>query len=92
MSKRATLRCCASCMWVFKRTPGTDETGCPQCGFGHYGARFALGPSCYRARITQRPWFERQMAKRADELHRIVRDTARATNTIQPADGAAVER
>lgn len=83
MSKSASLRCCASCMWVFRRTAETEQTGCPECGFGHYGARYALGPSCYRALVTQSPWMDRQLAKERARLEKIVRDsTARLTGTI----------
>lgn len=73
MSKRATLRCCASCMWVFRRTPKTDQDGCPQCGFGHYGARYALGNACYRAEHTQTFWFDRKMADERVRLQSIIR-------------------
>ena len=72
MSKRATLRCCASCMWVFRRTPKTDQNGCPQCGFGHYGARYALGNACYRAEHTQQFWFNRRMDAERVRLQAIV--------------------
>ena len=72
MSKRATLRCCASCMWVFRRTPKTDQDGCPQCGFGHYGARYALGNACYRAEHTQKFWFNRKMADERVRLQSII--------------------
>jgi hypothetical protein len=68
MSKKATLRCCASCMWVYR---GPTKP-CPQCGWASYGARFALGPACYRYEVTQKPWFDRQMDKRRQELWAII--------------------
>lgn len=72
MSKTAKLRCCASCMWVFRSTPKTDQTGCPRCGFGHYGARYALGDACYRAEYTQGPWLRRKLAAEQERLQDII--------------------
>ncbi len=47
MSQRAKLRCCASCMWIFYRTPETNASGCPKCSFAHYGARYVFGKQAY---------------------------------------------
>lgn len=44
------------------------------CGFGHYGARFALGDACYEAARTQKPWFDRQMQRERERLQKFIRD------------------
>lgn len=84
MSKRALLRCCASCMWVFRRTPKTDQEGCPQCGFGHYGARYALGNACYRAEHTQQFWFARKLDAERARLQSIIRRNPPKTFGVAP--------
>lgn len=57
-STRATLRCCASCEWIFKLT-GTEM--CPKCGFAHYGAHYVYGSKCYSYAKTQKPWIDKKM-------------------------------
>ncbi len=68
MSKKASLRCCGSCMWIYK---GADRT-CPQCQWASYGARYVFGDKAYRYAKTQRPWFEWQMAQRRQQLWQII--------------------
>ena len=65
MSLRAELRVCASCEWIFRRPA---ETGCPKCGWAHYGARYVYGNAAYRFAKTQEPWFKRAMSKHAEKL------------------------
>lgn len=61
MSQRAVLRVCASCEWVF-RSPSAND-GCPECGFGHYGARYVYGDKAYQYERTQEPWIQKQILK-----------------------------
>lgn len=63
VTSRAKLRICGRCSWIFEA--GTD---CPKCGFCSYGARYVLGDSCYRLKVSQRKWFEYQMSLRARQL------------------------
>lgn len=72
MTKAAKLRVCASCSWFFKLTPDTAQTGCPKCGFAHYGARYAYGKQAYQLAVTQQPWIDFQTSK----LHNEVRKTS----------------
>ena len=67
---QAKLRVCARCEWVFKRNKCTDENGCPQCGFAHYGARYSYGDIAYLYVRTQKPWFERKMNEYVYDLIR----------------------
>lgn len=67
IAKMAALRVCASCEWIFKGGPG-----CPQCGFGSYGAHFAFGDAAYRYARTQRPWRERKMAAYSMQLDKQI--------------------
>lgn len=69
MKKPASLRVCASCEWVF-----TGGVECPKCQFGSYGAHWVYGRAAYRYQRTQKPWFDKQMAKRANELTREIRE------------------
>lgn len=45
LNGREIIRCCASCERVFLKR--RDYQGCPNCGFGHYGARFVYGDWAY---------------------------------------------
>lgn len=67
-ARRALLRVCASCEWLFVLAPDRPATGCPKCGFGHYGARSVYGDKTYRYAKTQRPWLTRKMAAYAAQL------------------------
>lgn len=68
--KKAKLRVCASCQWIFE---GADA--CPKCDFGHYGARFVFGNKAYRYAETQQPWFEQKMADYANSLRKEITDS-----------------
>lgn len=70
--KPASLRCCASCMWIFTWAPGTPCPECPQCQFGHYGARRVFGNNAYRYAKTQKPWYDRQMQHHSDKLRQQI--------------------
>lgn len=84
MAKKAIIRCCASCEWIF-RTPsvfncedGTVlENACPKCGFGHYPAVFVHGRRCYRLERTQEPYIQREIQKRHFQLQAEVRESNR---------------
>jgi hypothetical protein len=67
VSKRAKLRVCASCEWIFK-LDGPDYQGCPKCQFGHYSARHVYGDNAYRYAKTQKPWYDKKMANYAVKL------------------------
>lgn len=56
MSKKAKLRVCASCEYIFK-----DLGDCPKCGFGHYGARSVYGDKAYVYAKTQEPFIHRKI-------------------------------
>lgn len=75
MSKRAKLRVCASCEWIFNIADASAEGGCPKCEFGHYGAQHVYGNQAYRHRVTQQPWFDRKMGAYADKLHKEIRES-----------------
>lgn len=69
MTKKANLRTCACCEWIFTRDQQHPEMGgCPQCGFGHYGARNVYGHKAYQFARTQQPWFDKKMATYAAQL------------------------
>lgn len=67
--KMAALRTCASCEWIFRFVDGVCQD-CPKCGFGSYGARYVYGAKAYSYEKTQKPWFDRAMAKYAEQLRR----------------------
>jgi predicted nucleic acid-binding Zn-ribbon protein len=67
-SKKAKLRVCASCEWIFKEKRHPDTGGCPKCGFAHYGARFVYGDKAYKYAKTQKPWMEKKLQERQSEL------------------------
>lgn len=54
--RRANLRCCASCEWIYE---GLRE--CPKCGFASYAARYVHGDRAYRYKKTQEPWMNRKI-------------------------------
>lgn len=70
--RNAKLRVCASCEWIFETSEETENSGCPKCHFGHYGARFVYGNPAYRYAITQKPWFDKKMADYAFELQKQI--------------------
>lgn len=74
--QRATLRCCASCEWIWRRQTSYGEA-CPKCGFGSYGARAVFGDRCYRYAKTQEPWMKKKLGRYEAELQKeIQRGTA----------------
>ena len=75
MGRRAELRCCASCEWIYE---GAGKS-CPKCKFGSYGAKYVYGNKAYRYKETQEPWFDKKMNSYACELYKEIRDT---NNTI----------
>lgn len=76
MSQKAKLRVCASCEWIFDVGHQHPEYGgCPKCAFGHYGARYVYGDKAYAYAQTQKPWFDKQMANRAAELHAEIKQS-----------------
>ena len=77
----AALRCCASCEWIW-RDPDPEKPGCPQCGFGSYGARWVHGDKAYRYATTQKPWLDKKMAKYEREL---LREIATHRGPVPPA-------
>lgn len=84
---RARLRVCASCEWIFDlsepaRSREDALSGCPRCGFAHYGARFVYGNAAYRHARTQEPWLQRGLLAEESRLRAIIREskeTARAS-------------
>lgn len=80
MSKKASLRVCASCEWIFIRTADTDNCGCPKCQFGDYGARAVYGDKAYSYAKTQKPWFDKKMAIYAEELNAQISKANRPRN------------
>lgn len=75
--RTAPLRCCARCMWIFTWEPGTPCPECPQCAFGHYGARHVFGDKAYRYAKTQQPWYDRQMEKHSEKLRAVITSSTR---------------
>jgi hypothetical protein len=75
MKRQAKLRVCASCEWIFIIDENTEENGCPKCGFGHYGARFAYGNIAYRYQTTQKPWFDKKITEYTFKLMKEIRDS-----------------
>lgn len=91
---RARLRVCASCEWIFDRSEpaparsGEDAlSGCPRCGFAHYGARFVYGNAAYRHARTQEPWLQRGLLAEESRLRAIIRESKKAARASGP-DGA----
>jgi dihydrofolate reductase len=68
----AVLRVCASCRWIFRWEPGTEDKGCPKCQFGHYGARYVFGKKAYRHEKTQEPWKQDKLWKYRLELEKEI--------------------
>lgn len=54
--KKAELRICASCEWIFK-----NFSSCPKCGFAHYSAFQVCGKKCYRYAKNQQPWIDKKI-------------------------------
>lgn len=76
--KQALLRVCASCEWVFKAAPGMPDSGCPKCGFGHYGAHYVYGKRAYRYATTQEPWIRQKMDSYGALLQKEIRESTEA--------------
>jgi len=79
---------CASCEWIFDlcepapARSGEDAlSGCPRCGFAHYGARFVYGNAAYRHARTQEPWLQRGLLAEESRLRAIIRESKEATRT-----------
>jgi len=74
--KTAALRICSSCEWVFERpvqpVGPVGFFGCPKCGGASYGARWVLGPSCYRVKKTQDRWLKRKLEDYERELRQQI--------------------
>jgi predicted RNA-binding Zn-ribbon protein involved in translation (DUF1610 family) len=67
--KKARVRVCSSCEWIFDALARSeDAVGCPKCGSAHYGARWAIGPECYRLAKTQERWVQRKLAAYESKL------------------------
>jgi hypothetical protein len=74
--KKAILRVCACCEWIFKEDEDSKKNGgCPKCGFAHYGARFVFGDKCYEYQYTQYPWLKRKLADFELELRKEIDNT-----------------
>jgi hypothetical protein len=67
MSQLANLRVCASCEFIFRRED-TDDDSCPECQFGHYGARRVYGDKAYGYERTQKPYLDKQLDKLRTEM------------------------
>jgi predicted nucleic acid-binding Zn-ribbon protein len=76
MSKKARLRICASCEWIFTIDNQHPQMGgCPKCGFAHYGARYVYGAKAYQYGKTQEPWREKKLTAFSLELDAEIRKT-----------------
>lgn len=62
-------------MWIFKNTTAEIDNGCPKCFWPSYGARYALGGSCYRDAVTQKPWYDKKMQEHGFKLQREIGET-----------------
>jgi predicted RNA-binding Zn-ribbon protein involved in translation (DUF1610 family) len=71
----AKLRVCASCEWIFVKNERTNKTGCPKCGFAHYGARFVYRHHAYIYRKTQKPWLDKKMVEYQSKLMKEIEDS-----------------
>ena len=67
MSRKAKLRVCASCEWIFNKF-----YSCPKCKFGSYSAHLVYGNKCYEYAKTQEPWKERILTKISENLDKII--------------------
>ena len=65
-NKNANLRICMHCELVFKASE--HPNGCPYCGWGTYGAHWAIGTSAYTLFKTQELWKKRLGNKLVDEI------------------------
>jgi hypothetical protein len=57
MSRKANLRCCCHCQWIYT---GLNK-GCPKCEWPSYSARYVFGNKAYKFSVTQEPWLEDRM-------------------------------
>lgn len=78
---KARLRTCARCEWIFEQD-GT-LSGCPRCGFAHYGARWVYGRRAYRYARTQEPWLNKKVAHYKEALWREIRESERRRDEPQ---------
>lgn len=81
MSKRAKLRVCAWCVWIYRsdvplpaasQRKGYRQGDCPLCGFTSYSARGIFGNSAYYLARTQRPWKQQKLHTYSARLDEIV--------------------
>lgn len=77
MSKRAKLRVCASCEWIFN-----EGIECPKCQFGSYGARYVYGDICYRYAKTQHPWRDKKLTNYMVKLDREISDSKKPNTNL----------
>lgn len=61
MPRKANLRCCCHCEWIYK---GFNKS-CPKCDWPSYSARYVYGNSAYKFAVTQEPWLRKKM----DDYH-----------------------
>jgi len=65
-NKNTNLRICASCEFIFRESKYPN--GCPYCGFGDYGANWAIGKAAYRLEKTQELWKKKIAANLVDKI------------------------
>ena len=84
---RAKLRICASCRWIFKLNNKVhpETGGCPKCGFGHYGAYWAMGRKVDRYQYSQEPSKQAKVSSYIGSLDREIEET----NSIKDPDKRA---
>lgn len=67
MKKVADLRVCASCEYIFQAKLYRTGTACPVCGYASYGARAVYGKKAYSYLKSQKPFYDKEMAKAQHE-------------------------
>lgn len=82
MSKKAKVRVCASCEWVFR-----GDCDCPKCGFASYGARYVYGNIAYSYEKTQEPWLNKKLADFAVTLHEEIQESRHASKSQKNNQG-----
>ena len=70
--QHANLRTCASCEWIYNQSDYNPDCGCPQCGFGSYGARFVYGDKAYKYAVNQKPWLDKKLSRYESELLGVI--------------------
>jgi ribosomal protein L37AE/L43A len=76
--QRAALRVCMHCEWIFHKNDASEIGGCPKCDWPSYGARFVYGDRAYRYALTQKPWYDRNMAEYSYKLDKEIREARAA--------------